>query len=107
MKQVSRCALLLFAGGAILLGGVAETRADFSGQTVTAQWRFPDFGTSIESHDVVVGGGVELPARDIINADGFDIDLGGASILFDFNRGGLEFDGFQRLVVPRHQWHDS
>ena len=98
MRQVSRCAVLLFAGGAILLGGVAETRADFTGHTVTAQWRFPVFGKSIESHDVVVGGGVELPARDIINSNGFDIDLGGASILFDFNFGGIfdnkDFNGW-------------
>ena len=63
----------------------APVAGQMSGETVTAQWRYSDFGTVLESHDVVVGGGVELPAGSIFNDSKFDIDLGDDWIEFRFN----------------------
>ena len=73
------------ASGSLLLAGVPEAHGGFDGQTVTAEWLFPDFGTVLESHDVVVGAGVELPFNVIINDDKFDIDIGDDFVLFLFN----------------------
>jgi hypothetical protein len=56
-----------------------------TGETATAQWRYADFGSVIESHDVVVGAGVELPAGTIINDFKFDIDIGDDWVEFRFN----------------------
>jgi MYXO-CTERM domain-containing protein len=75
----------LFVALASAMGLAAAAHADLTGNTVTAQWRYPDFASSIESHDVVVGAGVELPFTLIVNDDKFDIDLSGDTVTFLFN----------------------
>jgi hypothetical protein len=77
-----RSALIGVLGAAALCGAAA---ADLTGNTVTAQWWYPDKGSSIESHNVVVGPGVELPFDVIVNDDKFDIDLTGDTVTFLFN----------------------
>ncbi|UCD74177.1 MAG: hypothetical protein JSV91_10345 [Phycisphaerales bacterium] len=76
---------LPLAGGAFLIAGVTEARAGFMGHTVTAEWLYPDFGAVLESHDVVVGDGVELTPADIIWDSKFSIDIGDDYVLFSFN----------------------
>ncbi|MBU0638435.1 MAG: PEP-CTERM sorting domain-containing protein [Planctomycetes bacterium] len=84
MKHL-RILTIALGAGALLLGGTAQSLADFTGQTVTAEWRYPDFGSILETHDVVVGGGVELPPDVIINDSKFGIDIGADFVSFDFN----------------------
>lgn len=70
---------------ALILATAGTAYADFSGQSVTAEWRYPGFGSVLESHVVVVGPGVELPADAIVNDFKFSIDVGGDHVQFDFN----------------------
>lgn len=55
------------------------------GETVTAQWHYDQFGSVLETHDVVVGAGTELPAGSIFNDHKFDIDIGDDWVEFRFN----------------------
>jgi hypothetical protein len=75
--------LLLCAACALFCAAPAV--AQLNGQTVTAEWRYPDFNSILESHNVVVGGGVELTPADILSDDKFSIDLGNDTVLFSFN----------------------
>lgn len=84
MKRPTTSALLV-ATASVLLAGVATTQAGLEGHTVTADWLYPNFNSVLETHDVVVGAGVELPPSVIINDDKFSIDLSDAFIQFDFN----------------------
>lgn len=59
--------------------------AQLNGQTVTADWYYPTFGASLETHVVTVGGGVELPATTIINDFKYDIDIGDDYVQLNFN----------------------
>ncbi len=56
-----------------------------TGETVTAQWHYSTFGSILESHDVVVGSGIELPNTSIFNDHKFDIDIGDDWVEFRFN----------------------
>jgi hypothetical protein len=61
--------------------GVAMTAGAapmLDGETVRAQWLFPDVSTAFQTEDVVVGPGLEIP--DI--AGGFDVDLSDTQIHF-------------------------
>ncbi len=92
--------VLCMATGSLLLAGVPEAHGGFDGQTVTAEWLFPDFRTVLESHEVVVGAGVELPSDVIIHGDGLlDIDIGDDFILFLFSDGATwqntDFNGWR------------
>ncbi|MEE8153418.1 MAG: hypothetical protein V3T53_00495 [Phycisphaerales bacterium] len=88
MRQHSVIAML--ASGALLGLTVAAPchAGGFFGETVTAEWLFPDMNTVLETHDVLVGDGIELPAEDIIHAKVLDIDIGEDFILFSFSGGG-------------------
>lgn len=74
--------MLSMASGSFLLAATPEAHAGFVGQTVTAEWLFPDFTTVFDSHDVVVGPGIELPDNVIVNG-GFNIDIGDDYIQFN------------------------
>ena len=64
---------------------VAPASAQMMGETVTAQWRYSSFSSVLETHDVVVSSGVELPASAIFNDHKFDIDIGDDWVEFRFN----------------------
>ena len=59
--------------------------AQLNGQTVTADWYYPSFGSSLETHVVTVGAGIELPATTIINDFKYDIDIGDDFVVLTFN----------------------
>lgn len=61
-----------------------EAHASFDGQSVTAEWLYPEFDSILESHTVIVGPGVELPPTLIYSDDDFSIDIGADYILFSF-----------------------
>lgn len=73
------------SGVLILIAATGTSYAQWSGQTVTAEWRYPSFGDVLESHDVVVGPGIELSEQTILNDDKFNIDLGADTVQFNFN----------------------
>ena len=99
MRQHSTIAML--ASGALLGLTVAAPchAGGFFGETVTAEWLFPDMGSVIETHDVLVDNGIELPADDIINDFKFDIDIGDDFILFSFTQASnwtnVDFNGWR------------
>ena len=62
-----------------------SAHAGFMGNTVTAEWLFPDTSTVLETHDVNVTGGVELPSGANISDSIYDIDIGNDFILLSFN----------------------
>jgi len=74
------CTLLV----AIAIMPAAAMPQGLYGHTITADWLHPDFGTVLESHDVVAGPGVELPTEVIINATGMSIDIGETTVRFEF-----------------------
>ncbi len=57
------------------------------GTTVTAEWLYPTFEAVLESHEVLVGPGVELPSDLIVNETVLEIDIGESSVRFDFSDG--------------------
>ncbi|MBC8329004.1 MAG: hypothetical protein H8E31_09685 [Planctomycetes bacterium] len=75
--------LLLLAVAALALTTAAH--AQLMGNTLTAEWRYPDIGSAIESHLVTVSAGVELPSATIVNDSKFDIDIGDDWVEFRFN----------------------
>lgn len=72
---------------AVLAVGVfaSASSAQMMGQTITAEWHYGGLGVPIESHQIVVGNGVELTADDILNDTKFSIDLTGDRVSFAFN----------------------
>ena len=60
-------------------------RAGWLSQAVTADWYVPDTFTVLESHNLVVGPGVELPFGSITNGANLAIDVSDAQITFEFN----------------------
>lgn len=64
---------------------VSSASAQLMGQDLTADWRFPDFSSVLESHQITVSNSVELPANIIINDSKFDIDVGDNWVEFRFN----------------------
>ena len=76
----------MHAGITIAMGTAASlVCADLDGQTVTAEWVYPDFASVLESHDVLVGGDVELTSDDIVSDFKYAIDLSGDTVTFLFN----------------------
>lgn len=67
------------------LACASAANAQLMGNNVTAEWRYPDFNSSIESHVVMVSGGVELTPDIIQNDTKFEIDLGDDWVEFRFN----------------------
>ena len=49
----------------VWLNAIAVANASFLDNAITAEWVFPDFSSTIETHDVLVGPGVELPSSAI------------------------------------------
>lgn len=85
LESVSGWALVaLMSVGASTMPAQSQT---LDGENLTAEWLFPSFDQSIESHDVVVGPGVELPAEDIVNDSALDIDIGANFVRFEFGEG--------------------
>ncbi|MDF1836695.1 MAG: hypothetical protein P1V35_02400 [Planctomycetota bacterium] len=60
-------------------------RAQMLGEDMDAQWRYPDFATSLEEHVVAVSAGVELPATTILSDTKFEIDLDDDTVEIRFN----------------------
>jgi hypothetical protein len=70
----------------VLLASVfygSAVQAGWLGQTVTAEWYVPDNVTVIETHNVVVGAGVELPFGSIVNGPILAIDLSDTEVRFE------------------------
>jgi hypothetical protein len=63
----------------------AISEAGWFGQTITADWYVPDNVTILESHNVVVAAGVELPFGSIANGGNLAIDLSDTQVRFEFN----------------------
>jgi hypothetical protein len=63
----------------------SSTRAGWTGHTVTADWLYPIESLVLETHQVVVGPGVELRADQIRNDESFDIDVDDTTVTFDFH----------------------
>lgn len=82
---MSRGTTTVVVMGALLASAGSAFAAGWDSQTVKADWLYPDVNSVLESHNVVVGAGVELPASLIINDDKFDIDLGPDTVQFNFN----------------------
>ncbi len=77
MKRISFVIVLLMCS--------AVARAGLNGQTVQADWFAPDLVSLIETHNVVVGPGVELPTGAILfNGNLYQMDLSDTEIRFDF-----------------------
>lgn len=76
--------LILFTALGLILCAPAAF-AQMNGQTVTADWYYPTFGASLESHTVLVGAGTELPNTAIFNDSKFDIDIGDDYVQLSFN----------------------
>lgn len=81
--MLSRVALVAVAALAPLAG------AQMFGETITAEWHYGGLGVPIETHQIVVGNGVELTADDILNDTKFSIDLTGDTVSFAFNAESL------------------
>lgn len=64
---------------------VPAAQAQMMGATMDAEWVYPSFGSVLESHSIVVSGGVELPSTLIQNDSKHEIDLGEDWIEFRFN----------------------
>ncbi len=69
-----------------LLALVPTAQAQMMGATMEAEWDYPDFGTVLELHSVVVTTEVELPSTTILSDDNYDIDMGDDWIEFRFNQ---------------------
>lgn len=59
--------------------------AQMFGETITAEWHYGGLGVPIETHQIVVGNGVELTADQILNDTKFSIDLTDDRVSFEFN----------------------
>jgi hypothetical protein len=65
-----------------LLAGASN--AQLMGSVVDADWHYPSFGTTIETHTVTVGPGVELTEPMIANSGNLNIDFGDNWVEFRF-----------------------
>lgn len=68
-------ALVICAHGAV-------SEAGLLGETVTVDWYVPDNVTVIETHNVVVGAGIELPIGSLANGPIVAIDLSDTQVQF-------------------------
>jgi hypothetical protein len=80
------------------------SQAGWLSQSVTAEWYVPDTVTLLESHNVVVGPGVELPFGSIVNGGSLAIDLSDTQVEFDFNNLAIwstaTFNGWKFIDTP-------
>lgn len=82
----------------MLLVLTSGAHAQLLGHDLDVQWRFPDFNTVLEEYLVTVDTGVEIPDDDIVNSNGFEVDIDDDSIIFRFSSTsswtGEAFNGF-------------
>ena len=88
--------------GLAFLGMTGTANASLIGHTVLAEWLFPNTSNVIESHVVVVGTGIELPATTILNDTKFDIDIGGDFVQWIWNSGA----GWQNIAANGWRFTD-
>lgn len=87
------------AAALVVAGAGAGARAQMYGHDLRAEWRNPAFDSTIETHLVTVGPGVELLATDIVNDDKFQINIWESTVDFDFLEDAIwvdnkEFNGW-------------
>lgn len=79
-------------------------QAGWLGQTVTAEWYVPDNVTVLETHNLLVGPGTELPFGSITNGPSVAIDVSDDLVRFDFNAHAIwsstSFNGWVFSHVP-------
>jgi hypothetical protein len=75
----------VFVMTSVAVSLASSASAQLDGHTLTADWYFDSFGVSIETHDVIVGPGIELDPITIVNDDKFSIDIAGDTVTFLFN----------------------
>ncbi|HEY2893874.1 MAG TPA: PEP-CTERM sorting domain-containing protein [Pirellulales bacterium] len=89
---------------AIAWSSAAICQAGWLGQTVTAEWYVPDNVTVLESHNLLVAPGTELPFGSISNGPSVAIDLSDDLVRFDFNAHAIwsptTFNGWVFSHVP-------
>ena len=89
---------------AIAWSGAAICQAGWLGQTVTAEWYVPDNVTVLESHNLLVAPGTELPFGSIANGPSVAIDVSDDLVRFDFNAHAIwsptTFNGWVFSHVP-------
>jgi len=83
----SNCGRFMYVivAGLVSSAVVSSASAQLMGHDMTADWRFPDFNSVLESHQIVISDAVELPSDVIINDFKFDIDVGDNWVEFRFN----------------------
>jgi len=74
----------LVVAGALLAGTVSARAQGWDGQLVKAEFLYPAATIVLESHDVVVRAGIELPDSLITSDFGYDIDIGPDTVQFNF-----------------------
>jgi hypothetical protein len=89
---------------AIVWSSAAICDAGWLAQTVTAEWYVPDSVTVLESHNLLVAPGTELPFGSISNGPSVAIDLSDDLVRFDFNAHAIwsptTFNGWVFSHVP-------
>lgn len=74
-------------------------RTDLDGAALLAQWMYPAVGTTIESHEFVVGPTTDLTEAEISSGTGFAINMHGPYILWEFTGSSsftsADFNGWQ------------
>ena len=80
MRPIHFCLVALAT--AFICADAAIAEAGWLGETVTVDWYVPDNVTVIETHNVVVGGGVEIPFGALINGPIIAIDLSDTQVQF-------------------------
>lgn len=77
----------------------APVQAGFIGQEITARWLYTSNPNVIETHDILVGPGVELSSNVIQRSSNFNIYIGDNHIIFTFdhktNWSGQATNGWQ------------
>ncbi len=81
LKNVTQC----LSGAIAAIAVCSGAQAQLMGNDVTAEWRWPNFTSVLESHVVTVSGATELTADDIESDTKFEIDLGEDWVEFRFN----------------------
>ena len=80
MYRTTNC-LVVF----LICSSAAVAHGGWFGQSVTADWYVPNNVTILESHNLVVGAGVELPFGSIVNGGNLAIDLSDTQVRFEFS----------------------
>ncbi len=80
MRRIHRWFFALAIVFVVADAAIAE--AGWLGDTVTVDWYVPDNATVIETHNVVVGAGVELPFGSLANGPIIAIDLSDTQLQF-------------------------